>query len=568
MIRLAKHYLSKLKNAEIKYRRGEDIVDSFRQGDWGQIVPLYQWIAKHRASDESLLKLCSDYPVHAPNILNALQTPDERMQWLDIAYEAAQELRRFEERVAHLGNLALTSRNAGRHERIITLFEDLYNLVRGRNDREEANILTLIGECYRTVGRYQEAISVLHRALSIARGRPYILEWVTYHNLGITYRNMGNIEQSIEYHNSERSVSEEANDLAGVSRAYASLGIACYERLEIAKALDYYILALAITERDDFKQSTESTNVYQLQSDTHIAELVQGVATQNWQKFMRLPILGNRGVSELMTGKHEAALRSFQEAILLSEQAGHKRFEAVWLYNKGIVHHALGEYEQAIQHYTTSQDIAKAIQAPRAVAFAKAGLGRTYLALAFLDNDAGNVDLTHLVEAFQFAVEIKNPRDCQDWGASLAEAYLYTDQMDKAHHTVEHILHHDVAENKYRVVMLHGLILAHQSTQKDRAHRAFEDALTLTDDILAKTPELVAVQYNRGFVFAGLAMLSEGKVRSDYLALARSAYTDARHITHARGVINDALRLLDTLQPFDMHHELASVRATLNAHIP
>jgi tetratricopeptide (TPR) repeat protein len=568
-LRLAMHYLPYLQDAEHRYRTGQDMLQSFDQGDWSQISPLYEWMAQHRHAATALLKLCSEYPVHTPNVLNALQTPDERMQWLEIAYEAAQQLGRFEEQIAHLGNLALTSRNAGRPQQDTLLFEHLYEIIQGQNAIEEANVLCLLGECYRVVGRYTEAHEVLARALSVANGHPYQLKALTYHNLGVTFLNMGDIQRCIEHHTIEKSIAEESHDKAGIARASLSLGIAHAERLEIHQALACYHQALSSTEDKALENSTQSALAYLYRVNQHGSgvELVRGVFTEKWQEFTRIPFFGNQGVAQAMIGRYEDALASFEEAQRIAHNAGHKRFEAVWKYNRGTVYHALGLYEPARSCYEDSLHIAQDINAPRAVAFAQAGLGKTYLAQAYLAPAYYDVRFDDLLAAVNFAASVNNPRDHQDWGITLAEAYLHAGRSADAQQVIDRILHYHT-RNHYRALILQGSIMACRNQNLDAARAILNECLTTIDELLAITPELVAVQYNRGFVFAGLAMLSDGAVRSDYLALARSAYTDARHITHARGVINDALRLLDTLQLFDTHHELASVRAVLDAHTP
>jgi tetratricopeptide (TPR) repeat protein len=385
-----------------------------------------------------------------------------------------------------------------------------------------------------------------------------------YHNLGITHRNQGDIAVSIEHHENEKRIAEEENDLARLSGAYASLGIEFYEQLEIDKALEYYGEALAITERKEFQTSNQSAYVYRVSRDSHKVGLVYGVSTGNWQKFNRLPIFGNRGVAETLIGRYEDALNSLQEAIQIAEETGHRRFEAVWRNKKGVVYYFLGEYEKAIRCHTDSLELAESIPAPRAIGFGRAGLGKTQLALAYLDPARNDFQFDELIEAFNIATRIKNPRDLQEWGADLAEAYLYAGRLDDARNVIEQVLHHNIAENKYRVAVLDGLIQACCGNQVEFARHAFEEALTITDEILAKTPEFFAAKYTRGLALSGLAILSEGNKRETYIAEAQKAYHDAYKTSPAKGAINDALRLLDAFKKLDPDNELAPVRVLLS----
>jgi len=566
--RLTPHFLSKLREAETKYLEDVNYLRKFSQQDWVQIELFYQRAVQDCDNDRMTLELCTDYPACAPNLLTAVQGPDDRIEWLEIAREAANRLERFEIEVAHLGNLAMTYRNVGRMEEAILSFEQLCEALEDREDVEEANALCMLGENYRVDGRYKEAIEAFERALAVAKDQSYILKSALYHNLGITSRNMGNIPLSVEHHETERRIAEEENDPAGLARAYFSLGIASYEQLQVGKALKYHTEALEITEREQFQDSAQSVYVYHVSDNTGRAELTYGVFTEGWQKFFRLPIFMNRGIAETAIGRYEHALRSLDRALKTAEDIGHKRFEAICWYRLGAIQYFLGKYEKALQYYKKSLALAeKDAKARRAKGFALAGLGRIHLTRAYLDVSHNDLGFNELSEAFGIAIEIEEPRDIQEWGADLAEAYLYAGKLDDVQSTIDQVIEqtdrHNIVENRYRVVALHGLIQARRGEQVKSVRSLLEEALAITDELLAQTPDLFAAQYIRGLALSGLAILSKGNTRSTCLAQAQEAYRDARKICDARGVINDASRLLDALQSLDPEDQLAPVRALL-----
>lgn len=564
--RLIFHYLAELEKLEISYQKGENILARFssRHGNWNQIKSIQQWASRNRATDKTALEMCSDYIDRTPNLLNALLDQNEHIKWLQTARDAARLLKRIETEIAHLGNIAITYRNMGQHSEAISPFEELHKMIQGRDDIEEANVLCMLGECYRITGRYEDATNALKTALALAKDRPFVLKPLTYQNLGVTYRNQGDIALCIDYHKKEAEIAEKENDLARVSGSFLSLGIAYYERLEIDKALECYTQALAVIESEQFRDSIQSAYIYHVRSDTHKAELVYGIATENWQKFNRYPILGNRGVAEAAIGQFAAALDSIQQAITGADDISNRHYQAIWKYRKGTVYHALGEYEKAVQYYKDSLEIAKADNKRRAVGFALAGLGKTQLARVYLDPTHKDLEFTALAEAFRIAMSINNPRDIQEWGASLVEAHLYTGRLDNARNVISEILHRESPENKFHVVTLLGLIEALRGNQAESARREFREALTIMDELLSKTPRFLAVKYARGLALSGLATLSDGNERKTYIAQAQEAYHEARSISDAKGVVSDALRLLNVLKPIDSENVLIPILSSLN----
>lgn len=171
--RLALYYLSELKAAEEKYLLSEKYLMEFSSvnvGDWEQIKHFLLWAKKNSDEDIVAKKLRNDFIECAPNLLSALQSSEERLDWLAQAREVAHQLEKLESEIAHLGNMAIVCRNTGKVELSIRLCEELHNTLENKSVLEDANVLTLLGEALRTDGRrIKEAIALFELALISAR---------------------------------------------------------------------------------------------------------------------------------------------------------------------------------------------------------------------------------------------------------------------------------------------------------------------------------------------------------------------------------------------------------------
>jgi tetratricopeptide (TPR) repeat protein len=570
--RLARFYLSTISEVETRYRRGEKVLVPFsssRDGDWDQIKYSLQWVIENREQDATALDLATNYPYQAPNILNALQSPDQRIKLLEVASETAHQMGNVAAEAVHLGNIAITLRNTGRIRDAILYLEQLLQMVSGRDDQEEANVLTILGECYRTVNRYSEAITVLELALTVAADKLYTLKSLTYHNLGITYRNVGDVSRSIEYHEQERIIAQEEQEIAGVIRANMSLGIAYFEQLELEQALQYYLEANTAVELQAFKQNIQSSYYYCVQDGTDKPVLRYGVSSENWQKFVRIPVLANRGVAEASAGRYEAALSFLQQALATTQETGHRRFAAIWKQKEGTIYYALGAYEQALQCYDESLEIAQSISAPRAIGFARAGLGKTKLALAYAGAAQAQPGSPDLEAAFELASQEggRNPRDLQEWGADLVEAHLFEQNIDAAWQIVDHIREYAVIENRYRVLLLIGITQALRECDRETIRLSFAEAYQEACLMLAKSPEHVAARYASGLAVSGLALFVADDEREQQISLAYATFREALERCTAKGVVLDALRLFEIIRSLDPVDALYHVHTLIDETI-
>lgn len=93
--RLAKHYLTKLQQANATIRRGRGNRDYWlnqMQQDWAQIKQWQAWSATGKEQDIERARLCATFPVATADVLRVRQTPAEQLVWVRQALEAAKKL--------------------------------------------------------------------------------------------------------------------------------------------------------------------------------------------------------------------------------------------------------------------------------------------------------------------------------------------------------------------------------------------------------------------------------------------------------------------------------------------
>jgi tetratricopeptide (TPR) repeat protein len=447
--------------------------------------------------------------------LNALQPPDERLEWLGLAKSKAAYLDQTETVKVHLGNMALMCRTAGRLERQLQYIEELSNLYSADASAEAAAVFSLLGEAYRLSGRLTDGISALERALPVLIRQNHPLLTYTYHNLGITYRNLGNIQKSIYYHQLEKEVSARDNDWVSLSRSNLSLGILFQEELEIGKAIVHYEAAQKAMEKEETNPSAKNSYIFRLGRESLRAEITFGFSTENWQKFNKIPVLGNKGSLETQIGSYHSALQSLDEAIQMCQDLAQKRYEAIWLHKKGMAHSSLGEYDLALDCQNQSMEIATSIGAVRAVGFAHFGIGRALIVQYGLQKliEFPKASIDHFLEAFEIGQKTENPRDMQEFGADLAEAYLLASNLSEANKMIALLLNLQSRENKYRVLAVHGILLA-CAGDLSSGRLALKAAMTETEKLLENGPVILPVLYFQARIMFYLAIPNAEKPKT------------------------------------------------------
>ena len=301
----------------------------------------------------------------------------------------------------------------------------------------------------------------------------------------------------------------------------SSLGI-CHHRLgDYRQAIDLHTQALAI-DRDIGSRQGEGVD------------------------------LTNLGLCRHNMGDHRQAIDLHTQALTIARETGYRRGEGLRLGNLGNCHYSLGDYREAIDLHTRALAIARNIGDRYGEANAVGYLGRAWLA-------SGNPRqaATLLGEAVGIADTTGDNEPATEARSWLARAYLELGDPAAALAavTARRGLPYPAEEPAMR--LLEGLALLELDRIEESA-RAFNEAVTAADTLLAVADRNVAALQARALALSGLAAavgdLALATEAGEALGLAGA-------LAGAAGVAADTRRMLDQIARHDQSGILAEVRA-------
>jgi tetratricopeptide (TPR) repeat protein len=245
------HYKHVLSAADDLYLEGgEKILSGLLLFDieWENIRMGHDWTVTTKGKDETLAKLCMEYPDAGVYVLSLRQHPTEKIHWLDAAVSSAREIgdRRGEGNA--LGNLGNAYHLLGETHKAIEFYEQIIVIHRENGDRRgEGRDLGNLGNAYAALGETRKAIQFHEQALLIdretgdRRGEGAVLS-----NLGLAYAALGETHKAIEYYEQDLIIARETGDRRGEGAVLSNLGNAYAALSETRKAIEYYEQALMI----------------------------------------------------------------------------------------------------------------------------------------------------------------------------------------------------------------------------------------------------------------------------------------------------------------------------------
>ena len=239
----------------------------------------------------------------------------------------------------HLGNLALIYYRVQRPDRALQYFERALVSARADGDRlTEDGILGNMGNILREVGRHDEAITYLNQALLIAqeigdvRGRGI---WLA--NLGLVYDDLTHHQAAIEVHQESVNVARIMRDQRGLASRLGNLGNSFLAAGNSSEALKCFHEVVAL-----YKELGDKT-----------------------EAALRMGIIGNIN-SELgraapndfeSTFYYGLALDAYRDTLVMAQELDDKVGEGDLLTSMGNVYGNMGDYDQAINHFTAALQI-------------------------------------------------------------------------------------------------------------------------------------------------------------------------------------------------------------------
>lgn len=481
-----------------------------------------------------------DHLIRAEAFDLAAQLVDEIQQYLDIweNYRLTISLRlALVDSIADSELKKQNLRKLGRaylamqqHKEVVTTYQHLLGMLdESDSPAFRAEILATIGWSSRGLSNLDDTLHYLNRAMQVqAELSPSLLGEI-YHNYGIAYRNLGDVGKSRSFHQQEFDLCKEVGLMDGVARATLSLGILSSEIHEYKAAEEYYHIAL-------------------------------NAAKASGKRQLLCASMGNLGKLQQSYGMFAAATDSFQNAVKYAREINDQRYEAIWLDSLGGIAYALGRYDEAAAYHDESLYIARKTGALRTIAFAMAGLGKAKNALA----PGTDEPLRLLLDAHTTAKETKFIRDQQAWGISIAEIYLKTGRFQDAFEMCKQIHGFINPEFQYYAKTIYGVaLLTTQSAQINQVTDVFEEAITLSNEMINHSPQHFLTHYVQGIAYAGLALTKDSNQLTSYASLSHSAFTQALSQPRAVGILKDMRQLLSVLTQYDHMHKLKEVSILL-----
>ncbi len=189
--RFARHYEEVLTAANKLYKEGgEALIRGLALFDleWGNIQAGHAWVeAQADTAEADVVRLGMTYPNAGAYVLHLRQHSRERIRWLKIALDAAQQLKDRRCEGNRLCNLGLAYADLGETRRAIQFYEQQWAIVREISDRRgEGNALWYMSLALDQLGERAQAIQHAEQALTIyeqiedpkaTRVRAKLAEW-------------------------------------------------------------------------------------------------------------------------------------------------------------------------------------------------------------------------------------------------------------------------------------------------------------------------------------------------------------------------------------------------------
>jgi len=426
----------------------------------------------------------------------------------------------------NLGHIGITHYSIGNLRTAIQYLEDALSIDRISNRRYgESAWLGNLGLAYSALGDFEKAMQFFQDALKISREiGDRKLEGQDLGNLGTAYRNSGNIEKALEYYHEALSISREIGDKFNEATWLSSIGNAYLGLMDITKSIEYRQLGLEISQAIGNRR---------------------GVGND----------IGNLGIAYHYLGEIEKALEYYHEALLVSQEIGDKFNEALWLSSIGNIHSERGETPKAMELHLQALSVHRGTGNRRLEAFQLWYLGD--IAIDIGDLEAAE---NYFRETMFIADEVDFDRLSHGSRRDLALIRLYQSKLMDAKSMIDEALLYEMFKKKHYSYNLLGTIMI-RLKNIIQARVAFDIALSVSNELLEKTPDYFDVKDAKGLALCGLALLDNDPAK---VTEARTVFYEARAKTkELKGHIRDIQRRFDELAKADSNNLLTGVREAI-----
>jgi tetratricopeptide (TPR) repeat protein len=336
--------------------------------------------------------------------------------------------------------------------------------------------------------------------------------------LGTAQLQLGDAEQAANYYQGALSLAIQNGNAVGQSRWLIDLGRAKFELGFTDSAINYYEQARSLAREAGFRAEEAHSEkelclcygeIGQLEHAVKCGLKVLSFARDIGDQHLEAEQLVDSGYFCALLDEGERATEYFENGLAITRNTGYRLVEGQCLIDCADNLIDQGDFERAIMLAT---------------------------------------------EAVEIGRHIGSPRLAWDGNGVLALGYLRTGELAEARTAIDEAYLYRYRRRSYAASALKGIIAVRQG-DRFTAHDAFARAVGEATAILQRARQNFAAFDAQGLALCGLSLHGD-----PHLDEAIAAYTAARSLTAAPGVVRRAVSLLDQLARSDSTFSLAPVR--------
>jgi len=377
-----------------------------------------------------------------------------------------------------------------------------------------------LGNAYFDSGQFEKAIFSYHRALKIVQETKDLeLQGKCLGNLGNCFQSLGNTEIAIEHYRNALGIAQNLENKELQGQWLSNLGI-CYHNLgQTDDAILAYQQAISVT-RDIRNQKLEGVllsnlgNCYEDLGQPNQALEYHHLVSEIISSQEDLDLIGqyfcNLGNCNVDLGKPDKAIEKYEKALVVYKSTGNLPLKGTVLHSWSEALIDLGDYHQALEKANEGLIIGNRIKSPK--------------------------------------LRIEN-------NCALTRAYLYSNNLSNAYTSAQLAQQCNVPLERHYALALLGIVCLRQGNQSE-ARGKFEEALQQAKHLIALNKSNYRAFHTQVLALCGL-YLTDKRIR---ISDAVEASSIVNRISHARGITQRMLRLLDEIALVDIKGKLEKVQ--------
>ncbi|MBK8022660.1 MAG: tetratricopeptide repeat protein [Chloroflexi bacterium] len=333
-IRLAKHYVNKLRQANGAVKRGQQKHSywvSLIDQDWMQIQKWQKWAAAGSSDDLERAQLCTHLSLAANELLRVRQSPPERLLWLEQALAAAQRVGDGEAERLCLFQLGQTLFYMGRADEAERYGRTLLDLARQADDQPNlGHAWYTLGSVALHRGTLAEAEEAFKQCLAVFEPLGDQIEMGrAYQGLGRALMFRGDSRAAHPYFERYLHVVETHGNEAELSTAYITLNNVLINLNDFQPAKIYAERAVEVCRRTGFQRILPTALLCLGVCEAELGDL--DAAAEHYEEALDLgrSINAMGGIIDILRyladararqGRLDEAFAHLQEALALSRE--------------------------------------------------------------------------------------------------------------------------------------------------------------------------------------------------------------------------------------------------------